>query len=146
MLFFACDSFCPQSVNGAKNQNSAQNLKTVTVSFGIFEAVFWEVENISASKTSPTSFAYLRVPFYMVTDPIYLKNFLVIYLGCLGRQQTQNPKRFKFNSEAASVLYEDSRLFMGRYTRTETNSRCWRDLFSSRKLLARNSPATCCSI
>ena len=26
---------------------------------------------------------------------------------------------------------------MGRNTRTETNSRCWRDLFSSRKLLAK---------
>ena len=52
LLFFACDSFCPQSVNRAKNQNSGQNLKTVTASFGIFEAVFWEVENISASKTS----------------------------------------------------------------------------------------------
>ena len=52
LFFFACNDFCPQSVNRAKNQNSAQNLKTVTVSFGIFEAVFWEVENISASKTS----------------------------------------------------------------------------------------------
>ena len=32
-------------------------------------------------------------------------NILVIYLlGCWGRQQTQNPKRFKFNSEAASVF------------------------------------------
>ena len=52
LLFFACNSFCPQSVNRAKNQNSGQNLKTDTASFGIFEAVFWEVENISASKTS----------------------------------------------------------------------------------------------
>ena len=34
-------------------------------------------------------------------------------------------------------LYEDSRFFMGRYTRTETMFRCWRDLFSSRKLLAK---------
>ena len=31
------------------------------------------------------------------------QHFFVIYLGCLGRQQTQNPKRFKFNSETASV-------------------------------------------
>ena len=35
---------------------------------------------------------------------IYVQqHFFVIYLGCLGRQQTQNPKRFKFNSETASV-------------------------------------------
>ena len=39
------------------------------------------------------------------------QHFFVIYLGCLGRQQTQNPKRFKFNSEAASVSLESRNLF-----------------------------------
>ena len=55
LLFFACYDFCPQSVNRAKNQNSGQNLKTATVSFGIFEAVFggfFGNLRISASKTS----------------------------------------------------------------------------------------------
>ena len=44
-------------------------------------------------------------------------------------------------------LYEKIRAFSGgEILEPKTNSRCWRDLFSSRKLLARNSPATCCSV